>query len=73
MLAYTKGFSVKLQGRYVDVVRAHQDIESVKKTLKGVRSRVDDFHDQVYEQVLMLSQSIDAVEVAPRQANRQQH
>ena len=73
VLAYTKGLSVKLQGRYVDVVRAHQDIESVKTTLKGVRSRVDDFHGQVYEQVLVLRQSIDVVEVAPRQANRQQH
>lgn len=29
ILAYTEGLSVKLQGRYVDVVRAYQDIESV--------------------------------------------
>ena len=73
VLAYTKGLSVKLQGRYVDVVRAHRDIELVKTTIKGVPSRVDDFHSQVYQQVLMLSQSIDVAEAAPRQANRQQH
>ena len=73
VLAYTKGLSVKLQGRYVDVVRAHRDIELVKTTIKGVRSRVDDFHSQVYRQVLMLSQSIDVAEAAPRQANRQQY
>jgi hypothetical protein len=35
--------SVKLQGRYTDVVRVHQEIETVKATIKGVRSRVDTF------------------------------
>lgn len=66
VLAYTKGLSVKLQGRYVDVVRAHRDTEHVKTTIKSVWSRVDDFHSQ-------LSQSIDVAETAPRQTNRQQH
>ena len=47
ILAYTKGLSVKLQGRYVDVVWAHRDIESVKAVISGVLSRVDDFHSQV--------------------------
>ena len=70
VLAYTKGLSVKLQGRYVDVVRAHRDIESVRTTLRGVRSRVDDFHAQVYEQVLMMGESIDVVESAPRQSKQ---
>lgn len=67
-----KGLSIKLQGRYIDVVRAHQDIESIRTTIRDVRSRVD-FHSQVYQEVLMLSQSVDVVEAAPRQANRQQH
>ena len=73
VLAYTKGLSVKLQGTYTDVVRAHREVETVKATIRGVRSRVDTFHSNVYEQVLMLSQSIEVVEVAPRQASRQQH
>ena len=73
VLAYTKGLSIKLQGRYIDVVRAHQDIESVRTTIRDVRSRVDDFHSQVYQEVLMLSQRVDVVEAARRQANRQQH
>lgn len=55
ILAYTKGISVKLQGRYVDVVKAHQDIESIKSALKRVRSTVDEFHDIVYDEVLHLS------------------
>ena len=31
----SKGHSVKLQGRYVDVVYAHQHIEGVKDILKS--------------------------------------
>ena len=73
ILAYTKGLSVKLQGRYVDVVRAYQDIESVKKVTRGVRSKVDDFHSQMYQDVLTLSESVGVTESAPRQASRQQH
>ena len=73
VLAYTNGLSVKLQGRYFDVVRAHDDIELVKATLKGVRSRVDDFHTNMYQQALVLSDSISVVEVAPRHVSRQQH
>ncbi len=73
ILAYTKGLSVKLQGQYVDVVRAYQDIESVKEVIRGVRSRVDDFHSLVYQDVLALSESVDVTECAPRRAGRQQH
>ena len=73
ILSYTKGLSVKLQGRYVDVVRAHRDIEAVITTIKGARSRVDTFHALVYDQVLLLSQSIDVEETVPRLASRQQH
>ncbi len=73
ILAYTKGLSVKLQGRYVDVVRAYQDIESVKKVIRGVRSRVDDFHSLMYQAVLTLSESVGVTESAPRRASRQQH
>ena len=62
-----------LQEHYFDFVRAHQDIESVRTTIRDVRSRVDDFHSQVYQEVLMLSQSVDVVEAAPQQANRQHH
>ena len=73
VLAYTKGLSVKLQGSYIDVVRAHREVELVKATIRGMRSRVDTFHSQVYEHVLMVCQSIEVVEAAPRQASRQQH
>ena len=73
ILAYVKGISVKLQGRYVDVVKAHQDIESIKSALKKARSTVDEFHGIVYDEVLQLSQLVGVQESSPRLASRQQH
>ena len=73
ILACTKGLSVKLQGRYVDVVRAHKDIEAVKSVVKGFRSEVDSFHDRYYQEALRLAALVDVEESAPRLAGRQQH
>ena len=69
VLSYTRGLSVKLQGRYVDVARAYRDIEVVQNTLKTFRSNVDTFHNLVYEQVMVLSQSVGIVESVPRLAS----
>ena len=73
ILAYTKGVSVKLQGRYVDIVKAHQDIESIKSALKRVRSTIDHFHDVVYAEAVQLNQLVGVQESSPRLASRQQH
>lgn len=73
VLAYTKGLSIKLQGRYVDVVHAHRDIESVKSSLERNRSEIDVFHDRVYDAVLVLAQSVGIDESSPRISSRQQH
>ena len=73
VLAYTKGLSVKLQGRYVDVVYAHRQVKGVKDTLKRALSRVDNFHDLVYKKALALSLSVSVDESVPRFASRQQH
>ena len=37
VLAYTKGLSIKLQGRWQDIVRAVDIIISVKETIKDAR------------------------------------
>ena len=47
VLGYTKGLSIKLQGRYVDMARAHKDIKSVKNIVKQKRSEVDSFHAEI--------------------------
>ena len=73
VLAYTKGLSVKLQGPYVDVARAHREIETVKATLQGARSHVTSFHARVYTQATAMAQSVGVDESTPRLASRQQH
>lgn len=64
ILAYTKGLSVKLQGRYVD-------IESVMCDLKECRSKVDGFYNRVYQDGLLLCETVGIEESRPRLAGRQ--
>ncbi len=73
ILGYTRGLAVKLQGRYMDAVCAHRDIESVKRLLKGCRSNINDFHKRVYQQATRLGELVDVTESSPRLAGRQQH
>ena len=73
ILAYTKGLSVKLQGRYVDIARAHREISSLKTTLQKIRSNVNPFHTRIYDQSMTIAQSVDVEESMPRLASRQQH
>ena len=73
ILAYSKGLSVKLQGPYVDVARAHREIETVKAALQGIRSNVTTFHARVYAQASQMAQSVDVELSTPRLASRQQH
>ena len=73
ILAYTKGLSIKLQGRFIDAVRAHSDIKSVKSTLSRCRSQVDDFHKRLYEEAIQLGTTVGVKQSAHRLAGRQQH
>ena len=73
VLGYTKGLSIKLQGRYVDVASAHKDIKSVKNIVKQKRSEVDSFHAEMYKDALTLSESVGIEASSPRISGRQQH
>ena len=64
---------MKLQGRYVDVVYAHRQVNGFKDTLKRACSRVDNFHDLVYKEALALAFSVSVDELIPQFASRQQH
>ena len=72
-ILYIKALSVKLQGCYVDIVRAYRKIENVKSTLSKLRSDVEKFHTQTYNEVLMPCQSVGIEESTPRITSRQQH
>ena len=50
VLVYTKALSEKLQGLYVDVVRAYNQITFVKSTLQSARDGVDSIH--VHAQII---------------------
>ena len=43
VLGYTKALSTKLQGRYIDVARAYNEVSSVQEVLESARKDVDSF------------------------------
>ena len=73
VLAYTKALSVKLQGRYVDVVNAYNQISFVKTTMQCARDDVDTVHARIYETALEIASKVGVDESMPRISSRQQH
>lgn len=73
VLAYTKALSVKLQGRYVDVVKAYNQIAFVKTTLQIARDDVDTVHAGIYETALEIATMVGVDESMPRISRQQQH
>lgn len=73
VLAYSKALSVKLQGRYVDIVCAYNHVNFVLTTLKQARENVEAVHSRMYDRAVRLASSVSVVESLPRTTNRQQH
>ena len=73
VLAYTKALSIKLQGRFVDVVSAYNQINFVKTTLQCARDDVDSVHARIYETALEIATKVGVDESMPRISKRQQH
>lgn len=71
MLAYTKGLSVKLQGKWQDIARAYKDIKLVKESLSKVRESIDSFHCRWYEESCSLGSQVNVQPSVPRINNRQ--
>lgn len=72
-LAYLKALSVKLQGRYIDVVSAYNHINFVLSTLKKAREDVEAVHRRMYDRAVHLASLVNVVESLPRTTNWQQH
>jgi len=72
-LSYTKGLSVKLQGPYVDIARAHHEVCTLKSSLKRLRQDVNNFHSRIHKQTMTIARSVGVEECTPRLASRQQH
>ena len=73
LVIYTKALSVKLQGRYVDVASAYNQISFVKTTLQSARNDVDTVHAWIHETALEIPTKVGVNESMPRTASRQQH
>ena len=66
VLAYTKALSRKIQGRYVDVVRAYEQVTFVKPTLNSARDDVDRLHTQIYDNALLVAAKVHVEQSLPR-------
>ena len=73
VLAYTKVPSIKLQGRYVDVVSAYNLVSVVLTALKSAREDVDSVHASMYDRALQIASKVHVQESLPRTTQRQQH
>ena len=73
ILAYTKPLSVKLQGRYVDIVRAYGQIKIIETTLKDARRGIENCHSLIYAKAVQVATKVHVSESLPRTAGRQLH
>ena len=73
MLAYTKALSIKLQGRYVDVVSTYNHVSLVLTSLKSARESIDSVHTRLYSRALQIASTVNVQESLPRTTYRQQH
>ena len=71
ILAYTKGLSVKLQGKWQDIIRAYNNIEAVKKVLQDARSKVEVFHTKWFDESTLLASKVNLEPSIPRRACHQ--
>ena len=66
LLAYIKGLSVKLRGRWQDIVNAYSNIETVLKKLEDVRSKMELFHSRYFDEAKELASKINVEPSIPR-------
>ena len=72
-MAYTKGLSVKLQGKWQDIIRAYNNIEAVKKVLQDARSKVEVFHTKWFDESTLLASKVNLEPSIPRRTCHQVH
>ena len=72
VLGYTKALITKLQGRYMDVVGAYNEVSFVQEVLESARKDVESFHDHIYAAALAVARKVNVDESLQR-IGRQQH
>ena len=71
VLAYTKGLSVKLQGKWQDIAREYKDVKLVKESISKARGSIDPFHCNWYEESCLLGLKVNVQPSVSRTNNRQ--
>ena len=66
-----KPLTVGLQERLLDIRRAYDKVDFVKKSLASARSKIDSIHDEVYERAVVLAGFTNAEPKMPRICTRQ--
>ena len=72
VIAYSKALCVGLQGKAIDIVRAHTCVDLVQKSLQNVRGKIDDFIITWYEEACNLAEDVGVAPSIPRNDGRMQ-
>jgi len=73
VLLMTKVLSIKLQGAYIDIARAHEEVELVKQQVQNNREHLEVYHKRIYDDAVTLATDVGISEEMPRSVARQQH
>ena len=72
-LALTKGLTVKLQSRTVDILKSYQVIKLVQDAMLQLRSGVNDYHASYFEEASTLAVPLEVTVVDPRTCGKQKN
>ena len=61
ILSFTTGITTGLQKKGIDIAEAYEDVQCVIRTLEQVRSNVDSFYNDWFEQAVILAGELDIV------------
>lgn len=73
ILSYTRGLTVKLQGKCVELNQAYKDVQLVKETLDHIRSRIESYHRKWFDTAKEIATKLNTEIKMPRLCGRQQH
>ncbi|XP_035668943.1 52 kDa repressor of the inhibitor of the protein kinase-like [Branchiostoma floridae] len=72
-LSHLAGITVKLQGRAVDIVEAHEMVTEIQEIYKKEREEVEKGFGHIFEQSQRMAEKVGSAPEMPRIAVRQQH
>ena len=71
VFAYTKGLSQLLQGSSEDVVRAYEEVKTVKDALSGLRREAEPQYNRIFKTSNNMAEVAETTMTIPRRCGRQ--